>query len=443
MRGVRGGRVSIIFQEPTSSLDPVMTVGDQLVEALRAHRPLSPRRGAPPGARPAGGRRHRRPRPAAPAVPVRALGRDVPARDDRHRARREPRRPRRRRADHRPRRDHPGADPRALIKAIRAETGTAVLLITHDMGVVADVADRVLVMYAGRIVEAAPVEALFARAPAPLHVAAPAEPAAARQRPQGAPARHRGHGAPDRRHRPAGCPFARAARSRRTRCRQVGAGAGADSARAGRSPAGTPSRSGGPRERAPRRARAAGRVPGARRGARRASADDPGRRRRGPRDRARRDARARRARAGCGKSTLGNAVLGIVPPTGGTVVFEGTDLVGARRRRAPPARRRHMQMIFQDPDASLNPRMRVGDSVGEPLWSGASSAASALRARIAQSAGAGRPRRGAPATRYPHEFSGGQRQRIGDRPGAGARAPSSSCATSRCRPSTSRCARRS
>jgi peptide/nickel transport system ATP-binding protein len=161
MRGIRGGRVSIIFQEPTSSLDPVMTVGDQLVEALRAHRSLSrhearrratalleavgiadpPRRMRQYPFELSGGMCQRvmiaTALAAKPAVlladePTTAL--DVTIQ----------------------------AQILGLIKDIRAETGTAVLLITHDMGVVADVADRVLVMYAGRIVEAAPVEALFA-----------------------------------------------------------------------------------------------------------------------------------------------------------------------------------------------------------------------------------------------------------------------------------------
>ena len=165
MRRVRGARVSIVFQEPTSSLDPVMTVGNQLVEALRAHRPLrrdEARRQArvmleavgiaEPGRRLqqypfelSGGMCQRvviatalacRPAVLLADEPTTAL--DVTIQ----------------------------AQILALIKAIRAETGTAVLLITHDMGVVADVADRVLVMYAGRIVEAAPVEALFA---APRH----------------------------------------------------------------------------------------------------------------------------------------------------------------------------------------------------------------------------------------------------------------------------------
>jgi oligopeptide transport system ATP-binding protein len=115
--------------------------------------------------------------------------------------------------------------------------------------------------------------------------------------------------------------------------------------------------------------------------------------------------------SGCGKSTLGHAVLGIVRPTDGTVVFEGTDLAGLDAtglRRA----RRHMQMIFQDPDASLNPRMRVGDSIGEPLLVRGLLRGAALEARVEsllEQVGLDASH----ASRYPHEFSGGQRQRIG------------------------------
>jgi peptide/nickel transport system ATP-binding protein len=165
MRRVRGARVSIVFQEPTRSLDPLMTVGDQLVEALRAHRPL----------------RRAEARARALAM-LAAVGIAEPER----------------RLSQYPFELSGGMCQRVmiatalagepvvlladeptsaldvtiqaqilrLIKELRAKTGTAVLLITHDLGVVADMADRVLVMYAGRIVETAAVDALFA---APRH----------------------------------------------------------------------------------------------------------------------------------------------------------------------------------------------------------------------------------------------------------------------------------
>ncbi len=115
--------------------------------------------------------------------------------------------------------------------------------------------------------------------------------------------------------------------------------------------------------------------------------------------------------SGCGKSTLANAILGIVRPTRGTVVFEGTDLARLDAEGLRQARR-HVQMIFQDPDASLNPRMRVGDSIGEPLLVRGLLRGPALRARVGrllEQVGLD----AAHSTRYPHEFSGGQRQRIG------------------------------
>jgi peptide/nickel transport system ATP-binding protein len=161
MRRIRGARVSMVFQEPASSLDPLMTVGDQLVEALRAHRSLRRDEGraealamlqavgiAEPERRLrqypfelSGGMCQRVMIATAlagkPAVlladePTTALDVTIQAQILR------------------------------LIKDVRAKTGTAVVLITHDMGVVADMADRVLVMYAGRLVEAGPVEPLFA-----------------------------------------------------------------------------------------------------------------------------------------------------------------------------------------------------------------------------------------------------------------------------------------
>jgi oligopeptide transport system ATP-binding protein len=115
--------------------------------------------------------------------------------------------------------------------------------------------------------------------------------------------------------------------------------------------------------------------------------------------------------SGCGKSTLGNAVLGIARPTAGTVVFEGTDLAGLDADRLREARR-HMQMIFQDPYGSLNPRMRVGESIGEPLLVRSLARGAALRQRVGELlelVGLA----AAHADRYPHEFSGGQRQRVG------------------------------
>jgi oligopeptide transport system ATP-binding protein len=112
--------------------------------------------------------------------------------------------------------------------------------------------------------------------------------------------------------------------------------------------------------------------------------------------------------SGCGKSTLGRALIGLNAPTSGTILFEGADIYRHRHRST----RRRLQIIFQDPYASLNPRMTAGEIIAEPL----------ILHRIV-------PRRDVPervieimrdvglapfhADRYPHQFSGGQRQRIG------------------------------
>jgi oligopeptide transport system ATP-binding protein len=116
--------------------------------------------------------------------------------------------------------------------------------------------------------------------------------------------------------------------------------------------------------------------------------------------------------SGCGKTTLARMLLRLVEPDSGELRFEGRELLQMRGEELR-AQRRQMQMIFQDPFASLNPRMRVGEIVGEPLaihesgLTGAErrerTAAMLRRVGLAEHA----------APRYPHEFSGGQRQRIG------------------------------
>ena len=117
--------------------------------------------------------------------------------------------------------------------------------------------------------------------------------------------------------------------------------------------------------------------------------------------------------SGCGKSTVGRTLLKLLEPTGGTIRVRRT---GHHRRSTPsqmlPFRKR-MQMIYQDPYASLNPRMSAGDIVGEPMIiHGVGSPAGAPRARR-DPVRAGRTAAGATCDSYPHEFSGGQRQRIG------------------------------
>jgi ABC-type oligopeptide transport system ATPase subunit len=119
--------------------------------------------------------------------------------------------------------------------------------------------------------------------------------------------------------------------------------------------------------------------------------------------------------SGSGKSTVGRAILRLTPAacTRGEVIFDGHNVLTTSRRRSMRALRRHMQIVFQDPGGSLNPRMRVGEIVGEPLLV----QPPRLRGTALQREAASLLERcGLPAkvaSRYPHEFSGGQRQRIG------------------------------
>ncbi len=115
--------------------------------------------------------------------------------------------------------------------------------------------------------------------------------------------------------------------------------------------------------------------------------------------------------SGCGKSTLGKAILRLEEPTGGQISFQGTDVLSLNKRDLRTLRGK-IQIVFQDPDSSLDPRMPVGDSIGEALIvHGVSGAGERGRrvARLMEKVGL----EAGFAERYPHEFSGGQRQRIG------------------------------
>ena len=116
--------------------------------------------------------------------------------------------------------------------------------------------------------------------------------------------------------------------------------------------------------------------------------------------------------SGCGKSTTGRAILRLVPMTEGRVVFDGVDL-GSLAGEELRAMRRRIQIIFQDPYASLNPRMTVGDIIAEPLSAHGLVTDPAERQARAQALMERCGLDPAFVRRYPHEFSGGQRQRIG------------------------------
>jgi oligopeptide/dipeptide ABC transporter ATP-binding protein len=115
--------------------------------------------------------------------------------------------------------------------------------------------------------------------------------------------------------------------------------------------------------------------------------------------------------SGCGKSTAGKTILRLIEPTAGTVKLRGENIEDLSAQAMRPYRRQ-MQVVFQDPYSSLNPRLSVGDIVGEPLANYGLARGAALKERVAEIL-AKVGLRAEAMRRYPHEFSGGQRQRIG------------------------------
>ncbi len=112
--------------------------------------------------------------------------------------------------------------------------------------------------------------------------------------------------------------------------------------------------------------------------------------------------------SGCGKTTVGKCAVRLLRPTGGQILFQGNDIAGLNGKRLKDYRR-HMQIVFQDPFGSLNPRMTVADIVGEGLTIMGERSMPAKVQELLEIVGL--PKEA--ASRYPHEFSGGQRQRIG------------------------------
>jgi ABC-type microcin C transport system duplicated ATPase subunit YejF len=346
---VRGRKISMIFQEPMTSLDPLYTIGSQLIEPIRRHRKLG--------------------RGAAHAEAVRLLELvKIPEPERRMRSY-----PYEMSGGQRQRvmiamalandpdiliADEPTtaldvtvqAQILALLVELQARLGMAIVFITHDLGIVRRLADRVYVMRRGEVVEAGTTEAVFA---APAHpytkMLLAAEPAGHKEPPPpGAPVILQGH--------------------KIEVAFTLGGGL-----------------FGGP----PMVLRAVDRVDlSLRRGQTIGIVGE----------------------SGSGKSTLGRALLRLLP-SGGTVRFENRDLSHADRRRMRPLRR-ELQLVFQDPFGSLSPRMTVGQIVTEGLL--VHEPALTGRQRDGRASAALEEVGLDPAlrNRYPHEFSGGQRQRI-------------------------------
>ncbi|UIJ70766.1 ABC transporter ATP-binding protein [Aurantimonas sp. HBX-1] len=359
MRKVRGKRVAMIFQEPMTSLNPVLTIGRQLTEAIEAHENV--------------GRAEARRRAIAALDAVRIP--EAASRITQH--------PHELSGGMRQRvmiamalalrpdvliADEPTTaldvtvqgEVLELLRDLQRDLGTAIILITHDMGVVAEMADRVVVMRHGRMVETGTAAAIFA------------DPQAAytRELLAAVPRMGEGHGRAAARAAPpvaATIPVPVVAVSDLTVRFDI---------------------HGGFFGRVDRRVHA---VEGISFSV------------------AERETLSLVGESGCGKSTTAKALAGLVPYTG-DIVVGGRNMAGLPRQETK-ALRRDVQMIFQDPFASLDPRMTVGELVAEPmLIHGIAEGperherTAGLFERVGLSA--------ADMRRYPHEFSGGQRQRV-------------------------------
>jgi peptide/nickel transport system ATP-binding protein len=430
MRRIRGNDISMIFQEPMTSLNPVFTVGSQIAETIRLHkgveRAAARRHGvemlervgiSEPGKRAeayphqlSGGMRQRVMIAMALACSPKLLIADEPttALDVTIQA-----------------------QILDLMRRLQQEIGMSILFITHDLGVVAEVAQRVVVMYAGKAVEEAPVRDLFARPLMPytmglLESVPRVDRAAERQvRLRAIPGN-----VPNPRRLPEGCSFhprcrfaIDACRREKPRLEDDGSGHLARCLRAREIDAATAAPEPAPAEPAtapvppassanplvavqdlevsfPIRGGLTNRVVATVKAVAGISFEiDAG------------EVVGLVGESGSGKTTTGQALLRLIEPTGGKVHFDGVDVRALGRRGLRDLRRR-MQIIFQDPFASLNPRMTVGQIVGEAFRIHGIELGKRRQDRIVsllESVGLSADQ----MSRYPHEFSGGQRQRIG------------------------------
>jgi peptide/nickel transport system ATP-binding protein len=377
MRQVRGNEIAMIFQEPMTSLNPVLTIGFQIAEALILHRGLSRAQAEAevirllekvriPAARArfndyphrfSGGMRQRvmiamalacKPKLLIADEPTTAL--DVTIQ----------------------------AQILELIKLLQEEEGMSVLFITHDMGVVAEIADRTVVMYNGEAVETGPTENIFAGARHPytrslLSAVPKLGSMGGHQRPMRFPVVDRATGLSDV---PTETSDTVAPASQRPVLEVSGL-----------------------TTRFEIRSGLLGGVKGRVHAVENVSFSlQAG------------ETLALVGESGCGKSTTGRSVLRLIEPLSGSVLLDGEDVLKLSQHDLRE-RRKRMQMIFQDPFASLNPRMNVGAAIAEPLLINKLASRSQAREQVAELL----RRVGLQpemAGRFPHEFSGGQRQRI-------------------------------
>ena len=376
MREIRGNEIAMIFQEPMTSLNPVLTIGFQIAEALILHRGLS--------------------RSEAEAETIRLLEKvKIPSAKSRFHEY-----PHRFSGGMRQRvmiamalackpklliADEPTtaldvtiqAQILELIKQLQQEEGMSVLFITHDMGVVAEIADRTVVMYNGDEIETGPTENIFANPQKPytkalLSAVPRLGSMEGKVRPMRFPVVDRTTGLSDV---PTEVP---------------------DTVQAAERPvlevAGLTTRF---EIRSGLLSSVKGRVHAVENVSFSLKAGET---------------LALVGESGCGKSTTGRSVLRLVEPLSGSVLLDGVDVLKLNQGELREQRKR-MQMIFQDPFASLNPRMNVGAAIAEPLLINNLASRSEARDKVADLL----KRVGLlpeMANRFPHEFSGGQRQRI-------------------------------